>query len=173
MYIKQNKKLQFRSIDFYPLNPRRENSISFIYLFFHDAYVYIQRQGVTEYINKLNSIHKGMLEYEMVDVGIDNINNLIYLCEGWYDYHNKPTTPEIDALLESENIVELCHIKFLEYAVMTKENFIHLILSWDKIWNQKLIVFILLYQNEHDWYDILPFETEEAMDQFIADHTQS
>lgn len=172
MYIKQSKQLQFRSIDFYPLNPRYENSISFIYLFFHDAYGYIQRQGIIEYIHELNTMNERALSYQNINVGIDYKNNLIYLCEGWYDYHNKPTTQEIEALLESEDFVELCRIGFLEYAVMSKDNFIHLLLAWDKIWNQKTIMLILLYLNDKDWYDVLPFDSQEAMEQFVADYTK-
>ena len=31
----------------------------------------------------------------------------------------------------------------------------------------------LLYQNELDWYDVLPFDSEQAMKQFVTDHTQN
>ncbi|MBV8661347.1 MAG: hypothetical protein JO129_04350 [Candidatus Dependentiae bacterium] len=172
MYIKQSKQLQFRSLDFYPLNSYQENQISFIYSFFHDVYGYIQRQGVIEYIKNLNSMNDGMLEYELVNLVIDYKNNLIYLCESYNDYHNKLTTPEIEILLDTENFLELCHIGFLKYVVMTKENFIHIILSWDKIWKQKSILYILLYQDDKDWYDVLPFQTQEKMEQFITDHTK-
>ena len=172
MHIQECKQLKFRSQNFYPLNSQQENPISFLYLFFHDAYPYIQREGVCEYIKNLDDKKEALIDYNMVNVIINNNKNLIYLSEGYYLYKNKIITPEIDLLLEQENFVQLCQIGFLEYACMKKENFIHLIVSWDKIWNQKEIEFILLYLDDQNWYDVLPFDSQEAMENFVADHTK-
>ena len=168
MYIKQKKDLQFKSINFYPLNPNRENSISFIYLFFHDAFHYVYRSGINEFIEK----NREGMSFEMIELSIDNHNDLIYLSESWHSYKNKPTTPEIERLLEEENFIKLCKMGFLDYVVMTKENFIHILFAWDKILHQ-LPPFALLYQDDKDWYDVLPFDTQEAMEQFVADHRQN
>jgi hypothetical protein len=55
--------------------------------------------------------------------------------------------------------------------MMTKDNIIHLLTIWEKIITQKSN-FVLLYLDDKDWYDVLPFDTEEAMEKFLADHTQ-
>jgi hypothetical protein len=49
----------------------------------------------------------------------------------------------------------------------------HILLSWDKIWKDRSIQFILLYQDNKNWYDVLPFESQEAMEIFVADHTKN
>ena len=41
----------------------------------------------------------------------------------------------------------------------------------EKAVDQK-IPFILLYEDENDWYDLLPFNTKESMKQFVTDHTK-
>ena len=84
---------------------------------------------------------------------------------------NKPTTEEIENLLDEENFIELCEIGFLDYVVMTKDNFYHLLLVWDKVLDQAP-PFALLYEDDKNWFDVLPFDSKEAMETFVADHTQ-
>ena len=54
----------------------------------------------------------------------------------------------------------LCQKQLVKHTLIGQENFIHVILAWTKYWQQS-IPFVLLYLNDKDWYDILPFETEE------------
>ncbi len=172
MKIRQYKALEFRSFNFYPLDHQHYDSISFVYLFFNEAYVYIQRDGVLKYIHSIiDPLSQRITEFEMIQVGFDDENNLIYLLEGYFFYRYKPTTVKIESLLETSKYVELCRMNFFEYAVMSKNNFIHIILSWDKIWNFKDVKFALLYQDDQGWYDVMPFESQEEMDEFIAQHT--
>lgn len=43
---------------------------------------------------------------------------------------------------------------------------------WNKIIEQAP-PFALLYKDEKDWYDALPFESTELMEEFIAQHTKN
>jgi len=131
----------------------------------------IRRRGIVKFIEQLETIHKNGISFEDVDINIDNENNLVYFSESYHTYDRKPMTSEIENLLEIGNFIELCKIGFLNYITMTKENFIHILLTWNQILDQ-LPPFALLYQNEQNWYDVQSFETEEAMKQFVADHTQ-
>jgi len=60
---------------------------------------------------------------------------------------------------------------FLKYTMMIKDNFYYLILTWNKILDQ-LPPFVLLYQDDQDWYEILSFDSKEAMEKFVTDHTK-
>jgi len=73
--------------------------------------------------------------------------------------------------MSASKIIQLCHEKSLDYNIMTKDNFIYLLTQWNKIVDQ-LLPFALLYIDENNWYDVLPFDTQEAMEQFVADHTK-
>jgi len=121
-------------------------------------------------MKKLESVHCGRASFEMVEISIDYKNNQVYFSEDYNSYRDKPTTAKIEELLEEENFIELCKIGFLDYTTMSKDNFIHLLLAWDKILDQ-LPPFALLYQDDNDWFDVLPFDSQETMKMFVADHT--
>jgi len=131
----------------------------------------IRRIRVLCFIENMKTKYKNGISYEEVDINIDNENDLVYLSESYHTYDTKPMTKEIDDLFEAENFIELCKIGFLDYDVMTKENFIHILLLWDKILDQ-VPPFALLYQDDKNWFDVLPFDTQEAMEKFVADHTK-
>lgn len=62
----------------------------------------------------------------------------------------------------------------IDYIILSQENFNKIIINWDKCWESKDVnPFILLYQDDKDWFDILPFESQEAMEKFVADHTKN
>ena len=128
-------------------------------------------RNTSNFINAIQTYSKDGMSFELLEVNMDNKNNLVYLSECWYDYKDKPTTPEIDKLLEEDNFIELCKMGFLDYIALTKENFIHLLLTWDKILEQ-LPPFALLYLDDKNWYDVLPFESQQAMEAFVVTHTK-
>lgn len=170
--IKQYKKLKFTLNNFYPLNPEGGDLISFIYLYFHEAYRDIHKQGIANYVALLDSLGNDAFRYNEINLCFDQEENLIYIFESLYYYRNKPTTQAIEKLLDTENFLELCRVHFVEYASMTKENFVHILHAWEKFWNQKSIMFMLLYLDDKDWYDILPFDSQEAMEKFVDEHTK-
>ena len=167
IHIKKYKELQLRSMGYYPMDSIIKQPLSFIYLLFSNGFYRIRRDGVKNFITK----HKEGMGFEEVDIDIDNTDNIVYFSEGHYGHDNKPTTSEVDNLFEEENFIELCKLGFLDHITMTKDNFTHILFAWDKILDQQS-PFALLYQDDKDWFDVKPFDTQEAMEQFVADQTQ-
>ncbi len=128
-------------------------------------------RGVPDFIKTITDYPQDRMLFELVEISSNQQNNLIYIYESYYTYHDKPTTPKIDKLLEEENFIELCKIGFLDYVTLTKDNFIQLLLVWNKILEQ-LPPFALLYLDDKNWYNVLPFDTQQAMEIFIATHTE-
>ncbi|MBV8661349.1 MAG: hypothetical protein JO129_04360, partial [Candidatus Dependentiae bacterium] len=149
------------------LNKKSISNLYYLTIFLLWRFGYVTSDGVLNFVEK----HKNGISFEEVDINIDDENNLVYFSESWYEYKNKPTTPEIDQLLEKDDFIKLCKMGFLDYTVMTKDNFIHLLLAWDNILKQ-LPPFALLYLDDKDWFDLMPFQTQEEMEQFVADHTK-
>ena len=157
-----------KSLRYYLYNKDHISNLYNLTIFLMWRFNYVQRDGVLNFIKN----HNDGIEFEEVNIDIDHQNNLVYFSESWHTYNNKPTTPEIKILLEEENFIQLCKMGFLDYIVMTKDNFIHILFAWDKIL-QKLPPFALLYQDENNWYDVLPFDTKQAMEQFVINHTHN
>ncbi|MBP6869771.1 hypothetical protein KBC04_02730 [Candidatus Babeliales bacterium] len=147
------------------------NNTYYLRMFLVYSFGDVRRDNILNSIEKIDDFFQDGISFDFVDISIDNNANLVYLSESWYDYKDKPTTDEIEKLLEDANFIELCKMGFLDYAVMTRDNFIHLLLTWNKILDQ-LPSFALLYQDDKDWYNIVPFDSKEAMDQFIVDHVK-
>jgi hypothetical protein len=70
---------------------------------------------------------------------------------------------------EDWSYTEICKNNIIPHASMTKDNFAHILTKWDQLWNQKP-PYILLYQNDQDWYELEPFQSQETMEQFVADY---
>ena len=170
--IKQYDMYQLEINNYYSLDRLLQNTnVSYLRMFLLYSFGHIKLIKTIEFIKGLKTNYKDGIHFEEVNIDIDNQNNLVYFSESWYTYNDKPTTPEIERLLEEENFIQLCKIGFLDYIVMTKDNFIYILLAWDKIVDTKS-PFALLYQDDKDWYNVLPFDTQDAMEQFVADHTK-
>ena len=101
-----------------------------------------------------------------VEVTIDFRSNLVYISdasENDYRFREKNIT--------SLKIVEQCLQGNLYYNVLNKDNFIHLIKSWTNLLENQPN-FALLYLDDQNWYDVVPFDSQEAMEKFVADHTK-
>ena len=170
MNIKQYKKFKFQFNDYSLLDIKRKYPISYIAIFFYDAFRHIYKFGTREFIDKLEKHQEDGMSSEMISLDIDNKYNLAYISE-LIDNSTQKITPEIRQLIESDSIIELCHRNFIGHAVMTIKNLVHLLLMWDRLVNNKN-QFLLLYLDDQDWYDVLPFDTQEAMEKFVADHTK-
>lgn len=143
-------------------------NIDYVAIFFTNGFPYIYRNGTTEFINKLKTIYKDGMSFEMIELSLDNENNLAYMSEP-YDWSKKEITPEIEQLINTESTIALCHRNFLGYAVMTKENLFHLFLIWKQYLDKKA-PYILMYLDNNNWYDSVSFDTEESMNQFLTGH---
>ncbi|MGZ6250833.1 MAG: hypothetical protein ACXWL2_02290 [Candidatus Chromulinivorax sp.] len=64
-------------------------------------------------------------------------------------------------------MLRLCLEDDVEYDVMKYANFFELIDIWIAIL-EKNPAFVLLYQDEHDWYHLKAFSAEDAMRGFVA-----
>ena len=170
MHIKQYKKFKYQFNNYSLLNIEREYPISYVAIFFYDAFPYIYRYKTTDFIDKLKTTYEDGMSSEMIELTLDNKNDLAYISE-LFEESVQEITPEIDQLLETESTIELCRRNIVGHTTMTKENLFHLLLKCTQLVDKKA-PYILIYLDDKDWYDSLPFETQEAMEQFVADHTQ-
>ena len=75
-----------------------------------------------------------------------------------------------------DDIYEMSHEEIVEYATedtcckISIKNFISFAETWLEI-KKNRTPFALIYQDEHDWIDAKPFETQEAMELFIKNHS--
>jgi len=106
----------------------------------------------------------------MITVSVDNDANLVYLHEDSLDFIEKIKSKELIKFYEELSDLDLCRNNIVGYVVMTKDNFIYLLTTWDQLWDQKP-PFVLLYQDDKNWYELLPCQSEEEMDKFITDHS--
>lgn len=105
--------------------------------------------------------------FEDVEITLDAENNLIYLSDAYDDDYRIRTKNLTQAM-----IIEFCKNGSLHHRIMTKLNFIHLVSAWAKLLENEPS-FALFYLDDKDWYDVLSFDLQEAMEKFVADHTQS
>lgn len=173
MKIKQCAQLKFSFGYFspakHPYITSVNSSIYYVYAFFMSGIGYVLRQGIMEYIQDMNETGDNFI-YNMVTVSFDNKHNLVYLSDELRNYEKQINTPELNQLADDGKIVELCRRGIVDHAVLTQENFLHLVLTWEKI-NGQDTPYLLIYQDENDWYDSVGFDSLEAMEKFIADHT--
>jgi hypothetical protein len=101
-----------------------------------------------------------------VEITLDQKNNLIYISDAYEDDY-RIRMKDVTA----ETTLQFCYNGKLDYSVMTYDNFIALISLWTNLVEHEP-PFALLYQDDENWFNILPFETEEAMKQFVVDHLQ-
>ncbi|MGZ6255322.1 MAG: hypothetical protein ACXWL5_05000 [Candidatus Chromulinivorax sp.] len=128
--------------------------------------------GLINFIKDIVENPQDKFIFEDLEILFDPQDDLIYFIESWYDYHTKPMTKEIEELYDKDEYVQLCKIGFFDYMTIDKNNFFQLLLSWDKILDDKPC-FVVLYQDENDWYDVIPFFTKQEMENFVSDHLQN
>lgn len=172
MHVVQNIIFKFDTKKYYNFNSQKRENINYIAFFLFDVFPSLRRSGITNFINELNSFEPDGIEFELVGLDVDQETNLIYISETYNDYKKRAIqSSELNNLMNKVAHLELCKKQLIKYAVMTKENFINLLLKWEQL-IINLPSYILLYQDDKNWYDVLPFETEETMRKFVADHLQ-
>ena len=173
MYIKEYETFTRNLEKSYSLHSLTEQSSNYIAYFLCDSFSSLKRIGITDFINELSNFNKDGIEFELVDLNLDQKTNFIYISETYSDYSKKTIrNPALDRLINMAPPIELCKKNLIQYSIMTKENFIHILLAWDNILHQ-LPPFALLYQDDENWYNVLPFDTQKAVEQFVADHTKN
>jgi len=167
MYIKQWKKYDFEVIvkKFYPMNSKFQDNFSFLSMFLVSDFGYI-RQNFEQEI-KYYFIDNEGTGFPTTEVSVDNVNNLVYIgvMPDSCDYEDEDY-PFISGKTPLEHFQE----GLLESVHLTKDNFFNILRTWNKYLEEKP-PFLLLYQDENNWFDILPFQSKEEMDQFVENHT--
>src|SRR3990167_6175177 len=167
MYIKQHKQLKFESNKFYPIYPKFESNISFLSSFFIFDFGYIKNDLETN-ISKLN--HVDSMAWNDDEIVIDQKNNLVYIgivpdfcCDEEYDeiYEEK---------MKGKSLLQLYQENLLDHMTISKENFFYILRTWKKYLDEKP-PFLLLYENENNWFDLEPFESKNIMDEFVINHS--
>jgi len=165
--------MQIKSYDLYKLNYNESSFIDFSFKddlysttrFLRELYPYTSAIWFKNMITQSENFLKiGMFQY--VEITIDSQHDLVYISDANdedYRFHEKNINQSI--------IIKRCLDGDLYYNVLTKNNFFHLISSWTKLLETKS-PFILLYLDDKNWYDVLPFESQETMEAFVAAHTQ-
>lgn len=174
MYIKESVNFELKTIKYFPIGNLYyplEYSISYIELLFFEGFAHIRLYGTKEYIEKFKNKIRTGVTFEEIEFTIDYEHDLVYIHETFYHTDKEDVTPEIFQLIESDAAIELCHRNFVGYTTMSQENFYQLLLTWEKIVDDRA-PFLLIYLDDKGWYDSLPFDSQEAMDKFVADHTQ-
>jgi len=178
--MKVNMKIQqynqFKAIEnFYsPLQVLHDFKISYVAIFLYRVSGHVYRKGgPATFLNSLIIRENGEcgMTFDMVDLNVDIQNNLVYLGEIFDSYQQNMTDEEFNIKYNSMTALQLCQNNIVDCAVMTKDNFIHLLSAWEKLLNT-MSPFVLLYQDDKDWYDLLPFDSQQAMEKFLIDHTK-
>ncbi|AXK61034.1 hypothetical protein [Candidatus Chromulinivorax destructor] len=172
MIIKDSTQLRY-SVGFhvfFTIKPEIQTSICLVNIFFRENLRYLKDEDELNFKQNIKKLLEHGMGFENIYVSVDQVHHLVYLSEYENDFY-RSISDEIEALLEEQNFIELCKIGFLDHVVLTKDNLHDVILIWDKALKEQS-PFLLLYLDDKSWYNVLPFETEEAMQKFVADHTQ-
>jgi len=105
----------------------------------------------------LSGIHENFVR---VDIDAD----LIYI-----GFENDISADDYDKFEDVPHL-KMCQQGLVGFALLSKKNFIDILTIWLQLRDQKP-PFILLYQNDKDWYELLPCQSEEEMDKFVTDHS--
>ena len=174
MKIQQYKRFKF-DLSGYELAASSYYQYPIFYVgdFLQAFYGYVNRAGgPIQFFESLRD-SRGIwgMTFESVDLNVDIQNNLVYLSEVFGPYEADMTDDEFNIKYNNMNALQLCQNNIIDHAVMTKDNFINLLTKWGHFYDTKE-PFVLLYFDENNWYDVLPFDTQEAMELFVADHTK-
>lgn len=173
MIVKQYDlyQLKLNETSYIDINTLKESDqLYYLRLFFLWGFRRI-KHNIPQFIHEIEDYPQDKFLFDEFEINFDQKNNLIYLNEGWSEYHDKSQAPEIEKLFDEDNYIQLCKIGFLDYMIINKDNFFNLLLTWDKILNE-LPPFALLYLDDKNWYNVLPFHSQEAMEKFVDEHVK-
>ena len=138
----------------------------FLSNFLEDMYPYKSALSCTEYIRE-SEVLLCISSLWKTDVILEKETNLIYIVDG-YDNNHRDRIPNVT----NEIVLGLCKQGDIEFDTLPFDNFKYLFRRWKNLLKRKP-KFALLYQNESDWYDVMQFQTEESMMQFIDNHLEA
>ena len=167
MYIEKYNlyKLKYNKSYFIDLRIENDDYLYPISSLLHEIYPHNKALWYENFIQQEKTFSRVGI-FEDIEVTFDLENNLVYLSDAYDDDYRcrmKNVTTSM--------IIEFCLEGTLNYIIIPKDNFIHLISSWAKLLEHEPY-FALLYQDDNNWYNVLPFDSQEAMEKFIAEHTE-
>ncbi len=109
------------------------------------------------------------MSFNELDLNIDMEKNLVYIGEMFDPETYNMTEQEFNSKYNNMNSVQICQNNMVDCVVMTKDNFINLLIVWGQLLETKP-PFVVLYIDDNNWYDLLPFDSQETMEFFITDH---
>ena len=172
MYIKEYESFKFENNKYCFFKKTNDQThLFFLSMFLWDTLYYFFRMEPQAFIQSLDNFNSDGQAFEFVEIDIDHEKKLIYLSEPYDDLIKKIIDKSEKNFYTITPKLTLCQKQIIKHVVITQENFIKIILLWTKIWNTKA-PFILLYLDGKNSYEVLPFETQQAMEDFVAVHTQ-
>lgn len=169
MQIKQNDILELHQNRYYSLYKTFQQNISFISSLLHNAFDCLNENEILDLIKSLSPTGT---HFNHIGISQDHKKNLMYINEEMIMCSDLPFTEEeekLNNLFLHHTRLDLCEKNLIPHAVLSQSNLMHLVIKYNALKN-KNIPYILLYQDNHDWYDLLAFQTEKTMKQFVADH---
>jgi len=151
-----------------------QNPISYVESFLYDVYGYVYRAGgPKEFLDHFIIRENGSMigGFNTIEFNLDTVNNIIYVGEIFDAGDLHMTDAEFNDKFGNMTSLQLCQNKIIDGAIISRNNFIKLLTTWGQL-VQKKSAYILLYFDDQNWYDALPFDSKEAMENFIADHAQ-
>lgn len=86
-------------------------------------------------------------------------------------YEQNMTEEEFNIKYNNMNTLQLCQHKIIDCAVMTRNQFVELLTIWMYFYTKTTPPFVLLYLDDENEYNLLPFDTQDTMELFIKEHT--
>lgn len=172
MKINQSNPLKFSLgfSNFYYL----DSSISFVDI--KNNIGYLSTFLISDFGSIKNDLEKN-IQYYFIDrdgigfpltmVVLDGAKTMVYIgiMPDPCDYDNDDY-PYISGKTELEHFQE----NLLDHLIISKDNFFCILRLWNKYLEKKPL-FLLLYQDENNWFDLEPFSSKEEMEKFVKNHT--
>ncbi|MGZ6254961.1 MAG: hypothetical protein ACXWL5_03165 [Candidatus Chromulinivorax sp.] len=149
---------------------KNQNKIDYIQFFLKNYYRHIGKPE--HFLSNIQAPNGewgiGINEHE---INVDMEKNLVYIGEIFDPETLNLTEQEFNIKYNNPTSVQICEYGFVPCNVMTKDNFIYLFTKWGNcLTNQK--AFIIFYLDDNNWYDLASFDNQDAMQQFIDQHTK-
>ena len=168
MYIQYYDKFEFDrdASKFYSYTKKFIPHLGYLSYFLVSNFGYI-KNNLEFNISKLNTVER--MGWNDDEIAIDQKNGFVYLgvvpdfcCDEEYDdiYEEK---------MKDKSFLQLYQENLLDHMTIPKDNFFHILRIWKKYLEEKPS-FVLLYQDENNWFDVLPFNSKEEMEQFVKDY---
>jgi len=150
--------------------------IGFLSMFFHNDFRTIRKNlenDMQEFFVKSQSI-----TFYETTVMNDAENNLIYIgVEPNFEEENSEIYDAFIADKSEKEIADIQPLEFFKHNIwenmhLSRDNFFDLLRSWNNFLTEKTPC-VLLYQDDTNKFNVMPFQSGKEMGTFIISHTKS